>query len=80
MRTVYLLQSLSDPTQRYVGTTCNFGRRLEEHNSGNSPHTSKSRPWKAVVVIQFEDDSKADHFEEYLKSGSGHEFSKKHFW
>jgi len=32
------------------------------------------------VVIQFKDSSKADDFEAYLKSGSGHAFAQRHFW
>jgi hypothetical protein len=32
------------------------------------------------VVVEFSDDAKADMFETYLKSGSGHAFAKRHFW
>jgi len=32
------------------------------------------------VVVEFFDDAKADMFEIYLKSGSGHAFAKRHFW
>ena len=80
MKYVYLLQSESDPEQRYVGATTNFPERLKQHNSGQSPYTTKHRPWKPVVVVRFEDDGKADRFEQYLKSGSGHAFAKRHFW
>ena len=80
MKYVYLLRSLSSPENRYVGITSNFQERLEQHNAGQSPHTAKFGPWKPVVVIRFEDDEKAEHFERYLKSGSGHAFAKRHFW
>jgi len=80
MRYVYLLQSISDRAQRYVGSSAEYRKRLAEHNSGSSPHTAKHRPWKAVVVIRFEDDAKAAAFEQYLKCGSGHAFSMRHFW
>jgi len=80
MRYVYLIESLSDPTRRYVGSTNDFPRRLRGHNAGQSPHTAKFRPWKSVVVIEFEDDSTAERFERYLKSGSGHAFAKRHLW
>jgi len=76
---VYLLRSLSNPGRRSVGITSNFQERLKQHNAGQSPHTAKFRPWKPVVVIRFEDDEKAKHFERYLKSGSGHAFAKRHF-
>ena len=80
MRYVYMLQSLLAPRQRYVGSTADFQRRLKEHNAGQSPHTARFRPWAPVVVIRFQDDRKAEQFERYLKSGSGHAFAKRHFW
>jgi predicted GIY-YIG superfamily endonuclease len=46
---VYLLESLRVPDQRYVGVTADLRRRLAEHNSGKSPHTSKFMPWRIVT-------------------------------
>jgi predicted GIY-YIG superfamily endonuclease len=66
--------------QTYVGSTADFHKRLSEHNAGQSPHTAKFQPWKPVVVLRFEDDAKAETFERYLKSGSGHAFAKRHLW
>jgi len=80
MKYVYLLKSTSKPDKRYIGLTSNFGQRLTEHNAGKSPHTSKYKPWKTVIVIRFNDDRKAEAFEKYLKDGSGHAFAKRHFW
>jgi len=80
MKYVYLLQSESHPNERYVGITSDFRTRLKQHNSSTSPHTKKHRPWRAVVVVRFEDDAKAEAFERYLKSGSGHAFARRHFW
>lgn len=81
MYAVYLLESLSDPARRYVGlTTQDVSARLREHNDGKSIHTNKFRPWKCVVQITFEDRTKAEKFEIYLKHGSGHAFAKRHFW
>jgi len=80
MKTVYLLESLSNPGKRYVGITTNLEQRLSEHNAGKSPHTSKFKPWKCVVALNFADDAKAEVFEKYLKQGSGHAFAKRHFW
>ncbi len=78
---VYLLESLDDPSKRYVGfTEKGVPARLEEHNSGKSIHTNKHKPWKCVVYVAFEDKVKAETFETYLKHGSGHAFAKKHFW
>lgn len=80
MKYVYLLRSVPNPTQRYIGMTDNLKGRLEDHNAGKSSHTSKYKPWKIVVAVRFEDDSKALAFEKYLKSGSGHAFAKRHLW
>lgn len=76
---VYILRSIAHPVQRYIGMTDDVDRRLTEHNSCHSPHTSKFHPWKLDVVIGFSEKSKAIAFERYLKSGSGFAFSKTHF-
>lgn len=80
MKTVYLIQSIEHPDQRYIGITSNLKQRITEHNAGKSPHTSKYRPWKLVVCIAFSDEQKALEFEKYLKAGSGHAFANKHLW
>ncbi len=77
---VYLVGSEADLKQRYVGITTDLERRLDEHNKGKSPHTSKYLPWQLVTYVAFEDGNKAHAFEKYLKSGSGHAFANKRFW
>lgn len=77
---VYLIQSISSPTQRYTGFTTDVIARLQEHNEGGSSHTAKFRPWKLVASFAFEDEVTALAFERYLKSGSGRAFANKHFW
>jgi hypothetical protein len=37
-------------------------------------------PWELVVAVRFEDARRAAAFEQYLKSGSGRAFAKRHFW
>ncbi len=80
MRTVYLLESVSDAEKRYIGITDDLSRRLSEHNAGKSVHTRGHMPWKCVVAVSFENARKANAFERYLKSGSGHAFAAKRFW
>ncbi len=75
MKEVYLLKSIPSPHRRYIGIADNAANRLLEHNSGESFHTAKYRPWKTVVVVRFEDDKKPGRFERYLKSGSGRAFA-----
>ncbi|MHB9129693.1 MAG: GIY-YIG nuclease family protein [Armatimonadota bacterium] len=79
MKYVYILQSLSHPTEYYTGSTEDFSERLKAHNTGKVPHTSKYLPWTPLIVITFADEQKALSFERYLKSGSGHAFANKHF-
>ena len=80
MTYVYLIESLSNDGPRYVGMTSDLRRRLEEHDAGKSSHTSKFRPWRLVTYVAFSDRIKAEAFEGYLKSGSGHAFANKRLW
>jgi predicted GIY-YIG superfamily endonuclease len=77
---VYLIGSLSSNEQRYVGVTSDLERRLQEHNAGKSSHTAKFKPWRLITYVAFSDRAKADSFERYLKSGSGHAFANKRLW
>jgi len=79
MKYVYLLKSRKFLNQKYVGITSDIDHRLQAHNQGKCPHTSKYVPWKIETYICFQDDSLALKFEKYLKSGSGRAFTKKHF-
>lgn len=79
MHYVYIIRSIKDSTQRYIGVTQDVEHRLQKHNAGGSPHTSKHAPWTLETTIGFTDKSKAHAFERYLKTGSGFAFSRKHF-
>ena len=74
---VYSIQSENNPDRYYVGLTLDVERRLEDHNVGKSTYTNKFRPWKLVSYTAFIDKSKAEKFEEYLKTSSGRAFAKK---
>jgi predicted GIY-YIG superfamily endonuclease len=80
MHYVYLLQSEAKAGQRYIGLTSDLRQRLTDHNAGKSPHTSKFVPWRLTTYLAFSDVRKAETFERYLKSGSGHPFAKKRLW
>ena len=79
MKTVYVIQSILAPDEWYSGLTEDLCARIRQHNAGQSPHTSKFKPWRLVVSVCFEDDIRAVDFERYLKSGSGRAFASKHF-
>lgn len=80
MKHVYLLQCITHPEQRYVGSTSDLDKRLAAHNAGQSPHTAKFRPWKIITSLSFTDEDQAVQFEQYLKSGSGRAFANKRLW
>ena len=80
MHSVYLLQSLSNPDQRYVGLTGDLKARLNKHNEGGVPHTSRFKPWHLRTYIAFSTREQAGPFELYLKSGSGRAFANRHLW
>ena len=74
----YILQSIAQPSELYRGHTADLKQRLSEHNAGKCPHTSKYLPWKLKFYAAFETLEQAQHFEQYLKTGSGHAFAKRH--
>ena len=77
---VYLIESISVQGERYLGMTTDRKKRFHEHSAGKSSHTSKFKPWKLTTYIAFTDRAKAEAFERYLKSGSGHAFARKRLW
>jgi len=80
MHYTYILESIIRPGQRDIGHTSDIRTRLQEHNAGKCRHTAKLKPWKLKMYIAFETLEQAQHFERYLKSGSGHAFANRHFW
>ena len=79
MKYVYVIQSMRRADQYYVGHTRNLNRRLRAHNFGQSPHTSRFKPWDLLVAFKIPNDEKALALEKYLKSGSGRAFVNRHF-
>jgi predicted GIY-YIG superfamily endonuclease len=79
MTYVYVIESVNERQQHYVGMTADLKQRLTDHNDGKSPHTRKFKPWHLVVYLGFADEQTARDFEKYLKSGSGKAFLHKRF-
>ena len=75
----YILQSINNPDQIYIGYSSDVKKRLASHNRGESKHTSKFKPWKLMACVCFSKREKAIAFEKYLKSHSGRGFLKKRF-
>jgi putative endonuclease len=78
-RFVYILRSLTNSDQRYIGSTGNLSARLAAHNAGQNRSTARWTPWIVDVSIEFRTEEMAIRFEKYLKSGSGHAFASRHF-
>jgi putative endonuclease len=78
-RVVYVMRSQRDPERCYIGRTADMAARLASHNAGESPKTTRHKPWQVIVLVQFVDEQRAMDFEKYLKSASGREFARRYF-
>jgi predicted GIY-YIG superfamily endonuclease len=47
---VCLLQSLSHSGKHYIGVTFDLDFQMKAHNAGDSPHTSRHRPWRLLLA------------------------------
>ena len=79
MHYVYIIRSVSYPDQFYTGLCSDVAVRLAAHNAGQSPHTSKYKPWRLISYHAFDSRVTAAAFERYLKTGSGRVFAARHF-
>ena len=78
MYIVYILKSLKEANQYYVGLTEDLGRRLQNHNNeDNSGYSKRYAPWEVETYVFFKSRDRAIVFEKYLKSGSGYAFLRK---
>ena len=76
---MYYVYSLQCRDGFYVGCTDNLKDRLSRHEKGNVPATFNRLPLKLDFYFAIKNKYKAFEFEQYLKSGSGRAFIKKHF-
>lgn len=74
---VYILESKKD-SSRYIGVTSDLRERLRDHNSGETKSNRSKIPYKIIWYCAFTDRTTAYAFERYLKSSSGHAFTRKH--
>ncbi|MEX0917107.1 MAG: GIY-YIG nuclease family protein [Candidatus Paceibacterota bacterium] len=76
---MYYVYSLKCKDGYYIGCADNIEERLERHQKGHVPATANRLPVELEFYFATEDKYKAFEFENYLKSGSGRAFLKKHF-
>jgi predicted GIY-YIG superfamily endonuclease len=62
----------------YIGGADNLKERLIRHQKGYVAATKKRLPVKLKAYFAFDNEHTAFSFEQYLKSGSGRAFMKKH--
>jgi len=67
---VYVLFS-NKLNKRYIGSTQDVDRRLNEHNLGKSKFTSGGIPWELIYKESFSTNVEARKREMLLKSGVG---------
>jgi len=70
MFVVYILQN-SISHKRYIGSTGNLLRRLEEHNRGQTKSTKQMGTWKLIYKEEFHLRNEALSREHILKSYKG---------
>jgi len=75
---VYIIKS-KNYSKHYTGITADLRKRFQDHNSGKSPYTAQYKPYIMSWYCGFSEKNNAYKFEQYLKSGSGIAFLKKHF-
>lgn len=65
--------------KRYVGSSEDPIRRLEQHNRGKTAFTSRGMPWKLKYIEFYETRPRAAARERFLKSGAGRVFLDRLF-
>ena len=67
---IYVLWS-SKLVKRYIGSTDNLEKRLDEHNRGSNKFTKGGIPWIKIHQEDFSTKTDALKREKFLKSGQG---------
>ncbi len=64
---LYILRSINQLGELYIGHTRDLNQRLGYHNSGRCPHTAKFMPWEIIYTEQFDDEAEAVKRERQIK-------------
>ena len=56
---------------KYIGSTRNVQRRLQEHNAGETQSTKAYRPFELELFVAVRSEKKARELERCFKGGSG---------
>ena len=69
---------LCSDSKTYIGATNDLKDRIQRHQKGYVEATKNRLPVKLISYFAFSNKYIAFNFEQYLKSGSGRAFLKKH--
>ncbi len=75
---VYVLWSYK-LQKRYVGSTENILKRIDEHNRGCNKFTKGGKPWELVHEEEYTSKNEALKREKYLKTGQGRAWLDQQF-
>jgi len=78
MKFYYVYILLCSDNKSYIGGTNDLKDRLDRHQKGYIDATKKRLPVTLHTYFSFSNEHVAFEFEQYLKSGSGRAFLKKH--
>jgi putative endonuclease len=68
---VYILQSLKNKNQIYIGYTENLKVRLSKHNKGLVKSTKPYLPWELIFYEAYKSKKDAKRREKYFKTTKG---------
>lgn len=69
---------INEKGKHYIGCTNNIKDRIRRHNLGQVDATKEDKPWRLKSCFIFDNEHKAFEFEQYLKTGAGRGFAKRH--
>jgi putative endonuclease len=75
---VYVLWS-EKLLKRYIGSTENIAKRIDEHNRGCNKFTKGGKPWVQIYSEEYISKSEALKRENFLKSGQGRKWLDEKF-
>lgn len=74
---IYVLKSLNEREEFYIGYTDNLKKRLQEHNRGAVTSTKRYLPWKLIYFEACLHREDAQRRENYFKTSQGRRLLKR---
>ena len=74
---VYVIESINNAKNLYIGFTYNLRKRIIEHNKGLNFSTKPYAPWKVIFYEAYLNEKDAKRREKYLKTSQGARLLKR---